>query len=98
MRLDKLSVRACFAWMIGVLAGGMAIFGVMAWFTLQQLQVNGPLYQRIVQGKDIIADVLPPPEYIIESYLVSLQLSHPLRHTPASYRRGGGFRNGAKPS
>jgi methyl-accepting chemotaxis protein len=27
-----------------------------------------------VQSKDLIADVLPPPEYIIESYLVSLQL------------------------
>jgi len=27
-----------------------------------------------VQGKDLVADILPPPEYIIESYLVSLQL------------------------
>ncbi len=32
------------------------------------------MYQRIVQGKDIVADVLPPPEYIIESYLVLLQI------------------------
>ncbi|MDD4911053.1 MAG: methyl-accepting chemotaxis protein [Sideroxydans sp.] len=32
------------------------------------------MYQQIVQGKDLVADVLPPPEYIIESYLVSLQL------------------------
>ncbi|MCF7966039.1 MAG: HAMP domain-containing protein [Methylobacter tundripaludum] len=39
------------------------------------LNVNGPVYQRIAQGKDIIADVLPPPEYIIEAYMVALQLT-----------------------
>ena len=41
---------------------------------LEEPKVNGPVYQRIVQGKDLSADVLPPPEYIIESYLVTLQM------------------------
>ena len=39
---------------------------------LSQLEVNGPLYQRVVQGKDLVADILPPPEYVIETYLVCL--------------------------
>ena len=43
--------------------------------TLQQLKVNGPVYDEVVQNKDLIADILPPPVYIIESYLVSLELS-----------------------
>jgi methyl-accepting chemotaxis protein len=43
--------------------------------TLGRLQVNGPIYKRIVQGKDIIADILPPPEYIIESYLMVTMLA-----------------------
>lgn len=47
-----------------------AMYGTM----LQVLRVHGPVYTRIVQGKDIVADVLPPPEYIIESYLVLLQI------------------------
>jgi methyl-accepting chemotaxis protein len=38
------------------------------------LRINGNLYKNIVQGKDLIADILPPPEYIIETYLVCLQL------------------------
>ena len=50
------------------------MYGAWSFKTLGDLKVNGPLYQRIVQSKDLIADVLPPPEYIIESYLVSLQL------------------------
>jgi methyl-accepting chemotaxis protein len=36
--------------------------------------VNGPLYSDVVQGKDLIADVLPPPAYIIESFLLVLRM------------------------
>ena len=54
--------------------GVLALFAGLAFNTLNQLRVNGPLYQTIVQGKDLIADVLPPPEYILESYLVTLQI------------------------
>ncbi|WP_431862326.1 methyl-accepting chemotaxis protein [Azospirillum sp.] len=36
---------------------------------INELKVGGPIYQRIIFGKDLIADILPPPEYVIESYL-----------------------------
>ncbi|HBA72111.1 MAG TPA: methyl-accepting chemotaxis protein [Geobacter sp.] len=39
----------------------------------ERIKVNGPVYLDIIRGKDLIADILPPPEYIIESYLVLLQ-------------------------
>ncbi|MBP9754495.1 MAG: hypothetical protein KBD40_05810, partial [Phenylobacterium sp.] len=38
-------------------------------YAIQQLRVGGPLYERIVLGKDLVADILPPPEYVIEAYL-----------------------------
>jgi len=45
---------------------------------LSQLKVNGPVYRQIVLGKDLIADILPPPEYVIESYLeATLALNDP---------------------
>jgi len=72
-RSSKLSHR--FAILISVFALGFAIYGAWSFKTLNELKVNGPVYQRIVQGKDLIADILPPPEYIIESYLVSLQIA-----------------------
>ncbi|MBS4098008.1 MAG: methyl-accepting chemotaxis protein [Sulfuricella sp.] len=68
----KLSHR--FVVLIGVFALGFIVYGGWSFKTLNDLKVNGPLYQRIVQGKDLIADILPPPEYILESYLVSLQM------------------------
>ena len=39
------------------------------WLALQELRVNGPIYQRISTGKDLIADVVPPSAYIIEAFL-----------------------------
>ena len=39
-----------------------------------EIQINGPIYERIVLGKDVIADVLPPPAYIVETNMVVLQL------------------------
>ncbi len=57
-----------------ILMLSFATYGAWSFKVLNTLKVNGPIYQRIVQGKDLIADILPPPEYIIESYLVALQL------------------------
>jgi methyl-accepting chemotaxis protein len=68
----KLSQR--FAALIAIFALGFVVFGAWSFMTLNELKVNGPHYLRIVQGKDLVADILPPPEYILESYLVSMQL------------------------
>jgi len=38
--------------------------------TLNNVKVNGVYYQKIVMAKDLIADILPPPMYIVESYLL----------------------------
>jgi methyl-accepting chemotaxis protein len=35
----------------------------------KQVRVGGPLYTQIKLGNDLIADILPPPEYIVEAYL-----------------------------
>lgn len=55
--------------------------GIVVYEGLGKVQVNGPIYQRVVQGKDLVADILPPPEYLIESYLVVLEM---LRAEPAA--------------
>ncbi len=49
--------------------------GWMAASTFATVQVGGPLYQNIAENKDLLADVLPPPEYVVESYLVANQLA-----------------------
>ncbi len=52
----------------------MVVFGLMSYQTIEKLRVNGEMYLQIVQGKDLIADILPPPDYIVESYLNAFQM------------------------
>ncbi len=56
-----------------IILGGFIIFGLVAFQSINKIKVNGPIYKNIVQGKDLVADILPPPEYIIESYLAVFQ-------------------------
>lgn len=57
-----------------VMAAGIGLVAAWAQIVNQQLRINGPLYHEIIKGKDLLADILPPPYYILESYLVALQM------------------------
>lgn len=57
----------------------IAICGILSssglfYYTLRECSVLGPAYKRIVQGKDVVADILPPPEYLVESHLIAHQM------------------------
>ncbi|EGI76381.1 methyl-accepting chemotaxis protein [Hylemonella gracilis] len=70
----RLTLSRQFLLLIALLVAGFGIYGAWSFKTLNDLRVNGGLYKRIIQGKDLIADILPPPAYIIESYLTTRQL------------------------
>ena len=71
----QLTIKMRFTLILGTLIIGFSLFGFATFKAMNTVNLDGSIYQRIIQGKDIIADVLPPPEYIIESYLVALQLT-----------------------
>jgi PAS domain S-box-containing protein len=73
--LRRLRLSQRLAVLIAVFGIGLAVFGFWSFNTLRELAVNGPVYQQIQQSQELIADVLPPPVYIIESYLICLQLA-----------------------
>ena len=74
--MSEFTIKMRFAIILATLVTGFSLFGFATLAAMKTLNVNGSIYQRIVQGKDLIADILPPPEYILESYLVVLQLTH----------------------
>ncbi len=53
---------------------GMLVFGIVSLNTVQKVKINGKIYSQIVDSKDLIADILPPPDYIVESYLNAFQM------------------------
>jgi methyl-accepting chemotaxis protein len=77
MRFRITISRAIFAFgMLTVLGFVSVIFASN--YALSQLKVGGPLYDKIKLGNDLVADILPPPEYVIEAYLeATLALQDP---------------------
>ncbi len=72
--LDHLSIRYKLALLAGLFVFAMVIVLAMSYTTLEAVKINGPVYQEIIGTKDLVADVLPPPLYLVESYLLVLQL------------------------
>ena len=58
-------------------AGLLVVVGLAA-TALNRLEITGPVYTQIAYGKDLLGDILPPPEYVIEAYLeANLALQNP---------------------
>ena len=73
--LSNLQVRSKLFVLSGVFIVGIVAYGWTANSTLNLVKVGGPKYQDIVLGKDLVADILPPPAYIIEAHLVAHHLA-----------------------
>lgn len=87
LRISDWPVRSKLLALGGIPLVGLLIFGITATRTLQVLRVNGPVYNQLADGRDLIADVLPPPSYIIEAYLTLFQAVAPAPSGPAETRR-----------
>jgi methyl-accepting chemotaxis protein len=72
--MNQLTMKLKLLILIGVFTVGFIASGVFLLVTINQVKVNGPIYQGISQQKDLLADILPPPEYLLESYLVTQQM------------------------
>jgi len=42
--------------------------------SINEVKIRSVLYQDIIAYKDLLADILPPPHYLIESYLTGFEL------------------------
>jgi len=65
----RLSISAAIALFGVITALGLAAMVVTSGYALNQLRIGGALYSQIKLGNDLIADILPPPEYVVEAYL-----------------------------
>lgn len=76
MSYKNLSVNIKLYTLVAMCLSAFLGFAIWSHNTLTVAKVHGPYYDRIVQGKDLIADILPPPNYIIESYLMALHMAN----------------------
>jgi len=76
IKFNNLKVKYKILTLIGIAVFGFLLLGINFYRTLVKVEVNGELYNGIVLQKDLLADILPPPEYLVESYLIALQMSN----------------------
>ncbi len=75
--LKTTRVKTKLALLVTLFTLAFCSFWAVSHFTIEAVKVGGPGYNEIVTGKDLVADILPPPEYIIESFLVARQIADP---------------------
>lgn len=65
-------------WKLGLanllFVGSTLTIGTVGYRTFEDVRINGGRYDEIIQSKDLLADVLPPPAYIIEGNLTAFQM------------------------
>lgn len=81
MNLRNLRVRQRLFILTGISIVGLAVLLVLADTILDRVMVGGSLYREVVQKQDLVADLQPPPHYLLEPFL----LCH--RIVDASYGR-----------
>lgn len=70
-RLRNFSLGTLMNGALGAIGLGLATVATILMLGLQELRIKGPLYNDIAAGKDLVADILPPPAYAIEAYLTA---------------------------
>jgi methyl-accepting chemotaxis protein len=87
---QEMRVRTTFLTFAGALAAGIMLAAAVSSKSVNQVRVGGPMYEQIIQGKDLVADILPPPAYVIEAYLeatLALNRASPLAESVAKLKQ-----------
>ena len=71
--LKNISVARKFTILIASVFLGMTALFVISTYTISKTSIGSATYQSIENSKDLLADILPPPLYVIETYLDALQ-------------------------
>ena len=50
-------------------------YAALSYNTRQQLQIDGPYFDRIMRTRQLLADIAPSPLYLGEAYLIGRQLA-----------------------
>src|SRR5262245_55188803 len=65
----NLRIKATIQLFGALLAIGIAATVAISAFAINSVRIGGATCTDIINAKDVIADILPPPLYVIEAYL-----------------------------
>ncbi|MFO0940963.1 MAG: PAS domain S-box protein [Pirellulales bacterium] len=68
-KLRELSMNAKVLLLAGICSIGLLLFGTVSYYVVETSKIGSKHYEDIIQSEHLAADVLPPPGYILETYL-----------------------------
>ncbi|MDJ0523296.1 MAG: methyl-accepting chemotaxis protein [Planctomycetota bacterium] len=74
MSIRDLGINRRFLLMGGIVVVGFVALLLIAGGILDHVMINGDLYTEIVQEHDLVADILPPPHYVVDPFLLCHQI------------------------
>ena len=73
---SKMKVRTKLMLKTLLVTVGVGLLGWLSAQSIRSLGVDGPTYERIEMGRDLVADLLPPPLFVIEAYATAWEMNH----------------------
>ena len=70
----KIKLKLLYVLIISVIALISTL--LISQYLINNVKIGSKNYQEIINSKDLLADILPPPAYIIETRLTSFELLH----------------------
>ncbi|MFC7418640.1 methyl-accepting chemotaxis protein [Iodobacter arcticus] len=75
MPLKNMTVKQQLSILLGSILLCILVLASHSYQSLITVMINGHLYKQITETNNLTADILPPPQYIIESFLIINQLN-----------------------
>ena len=72
--MNKLSISQRIALLIAAFVTCMALFGAWTYQAFERNRINGALYKEIYKRQDLVAQVLPPPMFLLEAYQLAMEI------------------------
>jgi methyl-accepting chemotaxis protein len=73
--MSALTLRTKLRALIGLAVGSTLLAGAVAVATIGSVRIGSTAHDRILASKDLVADVLPPPNYLVETTLVAFRVA-----------------------
>lgn len=68
--LTRFSIPAKLLMLAGVFSIGFIIYAALSLHALRTIRIGSETYKVLAADKELLADILPPPAFIVESYLL----------------------------
>ena len=73
--MNYLSIPRRIALLIVAFVCCLALFGAWSYQAFERNRINGDLYQKINERQKLVADVMPPPLFLLEAYQLAMEVS-----------------------